>query len=300
MKAKVLLLVYCLVSACAFAQVPILYYDFEDNSNRTVQDRNPDMAINTGGTIMNRIGSGFTTSALAGAGTLNGGFSAGLGFTSNGWPTPTTQTDPGVNATQYFQFTANTTGFSGISVYLDAIRNGNNGSAPTRIGVLWSADGSTFFAASTSPLTPTTSYTNLKFNLPTGADNQSSLVIRIYGYAAGSTSANLTIDNVMVNGSTLTASRTLLDHATLGVSLTSGYTSDLVFTSFTIDGADVVATLGGNTTLASLALGSGTLEIGSNTLTLTGAVSRTTGLVNAASGTVVLGGSSALTIPAMF
>jgi hypothetical protein len=297
MKATVLFLIYIFWASLAFAQIPILYYDFESNSNRTVFDRNPDQAINSG-TFFERLNTGsITLTSAGGAGNSLYGGSQGVAIHSNKWNVNTSSNpaDPGVNAAEYYHFTANTTGFAGITVSLDVQRN-HSAHSPIRLGLLWSTDSVNYFTTSPVTLSGTT-WARHSFTLPAAVENQSRVVIRIYGYGAANSSVYLTLDNVMVNASTITASKSLLDYSAIGLSLTSGAAFEPSYSNFNVEGTETVATMVSNLKLdGNLGLTAGTLNVGTNTLTVAGAVTRTSGVINASSGTMVFSGSSAQTI----
>jgi len=97
-----------LMSATAKAQVPILYYDFENNTTRTTFENLVEQAVNSGSgaLTLNTITGG---AGVGGAGTFNGGAATGQAITATNWSSSTT--DPGTAAANYFQFVVNTTGF---------------------------------------------------------------------------------------------------------------------------------------------------------------------------------------------
>src|ERR1044072_5833223 len=80
------------IGATAKAQVPILYYDFENNINRSLFENSVEQAINGGSGAVGRIGG--TSSGVSGAGTANGGPATGQSITGSSWQTGSI--DPGV------------------------------------------------------------------------------------------------------------------------------------------------------------------------------------------------------------
>ena len=192
--------VYC--ALVSFAQVPILYYDFEPNASRSSNGEvTPEFGVNNGNSNFlqkDLAGFGYTN----GAGALYGG-NAGRAVTAEGWPV--LNFNPGASASRYFQFTVNTQGFSGLSLSFEHMRGF---SGPQAIGVTYSIDGVNF---TTLPSKSTDlSYTSYTEALPAQAENRSAVTIRIYGYFSVTTVANLSIDNVEILASTITGVKTIL------------------------------------------------------------------------------------------
>ena len=104
MKSLCLVLISLLFVGRSYPQVPILFYDFENNTNRNTFENIVEQSINSGGGPISRIGNG---SIASGVGNNN----AGTGLYSSSWQNITT--DPGIAATEYYQLTVNTTGFKG-------------------------------------------------------------------------------------------------------------------------------------------------------------------------------------------
>jgi hypothetical protein len=184
----------------AKTQIPIAYYDFENNASRTTFENAVEQNINATATALTKIGGSSTTVAGAAGAALStyyGGPIAGQAANASSWVT--TSTDPLSTATNYYQFTCSTTGFSGISINFDAFPSASNG--PNRINLMYSIDGTTF-----NTLTPITAanafrngWTTLGFPLAL-ADNQASVIVRIYGFSASNTTtANLSLDNIEID-----------------------------------------------------------------------------------------------------
>jgi len=253
--------------------VPILYYDFENNTTRTTFENLVEQAVNSGSGPITRVGNITIVSAVGGAGTFNGGVAAGQAATGNNWDSATT--DPGSAATNYYQFVVNTTGFSQISISFD---NQASATGPARVGVLYSTDGSTF-AATTTALTGNAAFATATFDLTSlsDIDNQSSVTIRLYAYAgtasdrtgrsAFGTGGTFRIDNLTGFAKTATASKTLLDYPAIGLSIKSGTAYTPTYTDFAINGGGI--TLASNLNLSgTLALTSGDLTAGANLVNL--------------------------------
>src|SRR5712691_3819504 len=132
------------VAASAWAQLPVLYYDFENNTTRTTFENLVEQAINAGSGALTRAGNTTTISAVAGAGTFNGGSATGQAATGNNWDSSTS--DPGPTATNYYQFVVNTADFSQLSIMFD---HQASATGPARLGVLYSTDGTSFVATTT-------------------------------------------------------------------------------------------------------------------------------------------------------
>src|SRR5439155_5444808 len=80
--------------------VPILYYDFENNTTRTTFENAVEQSVNGSGTLtLSTISGGL---GVGGAGSFNGGAAAGQAITATNWSSATT--DPGTAAANYLQF----------------------------------------------------------------------------------------------------------------------------------------------------------------------------------------------------
>src|SRR5665647_426214 len=107
MKSLYVVLISLFIIGRSYSQVPILFYDFENNTNRNTFENLIEQNINPGNGPITRVGSG-----TIGTGVGNNGVGSGL-YSSN-WQNVTT--NPGTAATEYYQFTINTSGFKGISI----------------------------------------------------------------------------------------------------------------------------------------------------------------------------------------
>jgi len=226
----------------ADAQIPILYYDFENNSDRSGFENAVESAVNGGSGALTKAGgngSALQIRSIDGAGIYNLGSFTGQAITTHqgGWSSQ--QTDPGIYADYYYQFTVNTTGFSGITISFD---NQSDSDGPARTGVSWSVDGTNFVASSTSPnLTGNNTYLTGQFALQSGADNRGSMIIRIYAYNGSSNDragrdgfsshGKFSIDNLTVFAnsiSTNAGTKDLISEANLYTCITSGSTGSII------------------------------------------------------------------------
>lgn len=270
MKNLFALLAVLLISGKSFAQIPIVYYDFENNASRTTFENAVEMSVNAapGGSVFSYVTSAAgacnsincsNANGKAGAGQEYGGSADGSGITVGAWDQGTS--DPGTGATSYFQFVVSTSGFTGISLGFDT--KYGNGNSPDLIGVLISSNGTswTFVGSSvttngnTLPVKPANnswSSTIANFNLTAAssaiANNNSNLYIRIYAYnaTAGGTGAYLSLDNVTILATGTTAGKvfTTLDESSYYTGVTSGLTGATVARgNFTASGAGTNVTI---------------------------------------------------------
>lgn len=281
-----------IINSAAFTQVPILYYDFENNASRISFENIVELNINSGSGALSKIGgagSQLTIIGTSGAGLYNGGVVPGQGLTTadGGWFV--SDTDPELGAGNYYQFIVNTSGFSGISISFD---NAASSNGPAKVGVLWSSNGVVYNTASTSSvLTGSASFINSgQFSLPSGADNSAVVTIRIYAYSGNaseragrssfSESGTFSIDNLTVYASSLVTnagSKTLINESSFYTGITSGLTGGLVQQkNFTINnGASAILlsnVLLGNSNTWRVRSG-GLLSFGNNSIVETGSTS---------------------------
>ena len=261
-----------IVHVGAWCQVPILYCDFENNSDRTIFENAVEQVINSGSAGITRAGNTTAISAVGGAGIFNGGITAGKATTGENWQNAST--DPGVGATDYYEFVVNTNGFAGISVTFD---NFVTGTGPAAVGVLYSTNGATY-AATSILSTGNAVWSAAAFDLSSisAIDSQSAVTFRIYAFAGDrtgrgpfQTNGDVRIDNLTVRAKTATASKTLLDYTALGLCATSGTASTPTYSDFTLNGSAIIIALGGDLQLGNtLALISGKIVLGSSNLTI--------------------------------
>jgi hypothetical protein len=201
----------------SLAQVPIAYYDFETNANRTVFENAIEQQVNTGATSWVKTGGSSTTIFNStGMGIGNGGTNAGKCIVGMGWSNSTVNTT--AYNQNYFQFTLSTSGFTGITVtFQGASVNGTTYTGATRFGVAVLAGG-TWYISSWTGITPGSWY-NLTMSSAMNAavENQASVTVRVFGFGAGGTASNndsyFYIDNFTLNatGTTGTITKTLLN-----------------------------------------------------------------------------------------
>ncbi|MFY9573095.1 MAG: C25 family cysteine peptidase [Blastocatellia bacterium] len=290
--------VFCtaMISTPSNAQVPILYYDFENNTNRNTFENLVEQAVNTGSGALTRSGNTTTISAVAGAGTFNGGAAAGQAATGSSWDSSTT--NPGAAATNYYQLVVNTGGFSQISITFD---NQASATGPARVGVLFSTDG-TNFTTTTTTLTGNAAFSTITFDLSSvsAIDNQASVTIRLYaiagsagdrtGRSAFAAGGTFRIDNLSVLAKTVTASRTMLDYPAVGLSIKSGTVFTPAYLDFTVDGVGVTVALASELKVSgTFTVVNGTLNCGTNVVSGSGT------FVLASGGTLGIGSSSGIT-----
>jgi hypothetical protein len=231
------------------AQVPVVYYDFDNNGNRNDFQNVVEQQVNASSSTVTKQGS--ATIGVSGAGVFNGGSQIGQALGADQWEN--SSADPGSSALSYFEFNIDATGLSGIAVSFD---NKSSANGPAAAGILWSADGVTF-----NP-TQVVSGGNGQWansgliSLANGANNARTLTVRIYGYAGDRTGRSafdnaglFSIDNLTVYASTLTSTVKLLDYASIGASLraNTNIPYNPVYNSLEVNGSGITVSL--NTTL---------------------------------------------------
>ncbi len=273
-----------LISTTTDGQVPVLYYDFENNTTRTTFENLVEQAVNGGSGAITRAGNTTTISAVAGAGTFNGGSATGQAATGSNWDTSTS--DPGLAATNYYQFVVNTAGFSQLSITFD---HQASATGPARLGVLYSTDG-TNFTATTTTLTGNAVFSAATFDLSgiSAIDNQSSVTIRLYAFAgsagdrsgrsAFASGGTFRVDNLAVLGKSVTASKTLLDYPAIGLSIKSGTAFIPTYTDFTVNGSGIAVALASELRVSgAFTVSNGTLNCGTNIVSGAGAFTLASG-----------------------
>lgn len=271
---KVSSFVFVILSLLIFgsvkAQVPITYYDFEKNASRTTGELTVEQEVNTGSSVVSKVGS--VSSAISynsGAGIYNGGAASGQCISATDWTTSTT--NPSTGANKYYQFSTSSAGFSGLKVAFEAQYNA--GLAP-KVSVLYSTNGTTFTASTTTPISISASWAPLMyFDLGSAADNAANLTIRIYVYGVSASSTRVDVDNIVLMASNqVSGSKTLLNYASLGLSLLSGSTFNYPWTNFTVTGSGTETILasdinfsGALTVNSGAALNCGSYTVGSGT-----------------------------------
>jgi hypothetical protein len=259
----------------AKAQLPIAYYDFEDNSARnTTIETTLETAVSTIGTPTVTDANGLTSSNGVGNGAGYGGSNTGYalgyyGFTT-GAGAPTAAASDALPHIIFGPFT--TTGLATLTLTMDLMGIGDK--RPGNAVIYWSTDNVTYTRVATYP-TVGTSFATESFTLPAGASNQASLYIRVLGYNPSNTGTPdgtngvMKIDNFTLRSSQINAPLTLANASTHGVGLTSGDTYLPTYASFFLNSGT-----GNDVTMASelsltgyVDLTSGNLVVGANTLT---------------------------------
>jgi hypothetical protein len=219
MKSLYIVVVSLLFVGVYYPQVPILFYDFENNINRNTFENIVEQYINPGSGPISRVGSGIIE-------TGTGNNNAGSGLYSSKWQNTTT--DPGTAATEYYQFTVNTTGFKGISIRFRFMIPFASG--PGNFGVLISSNGTTYKkSGSLNTGGPNNMWGDVGFsfyNYPE-VNNISSLSVRIYAFKGINSGSGgyMAIDNLMITADTIVSNAgniTLLDESNIYNSYYSG------------------------------------------------------------------------------
>ena len=225
MKLLYIVVVSLLFVGVYYPQVPILFYDFENNTNRNTFENIVEQSINQGSGPISRVGSGIIETGV-------GNNNAGSGLYSSKWQNITT--DPGTAATEYYQFTVNTTGFKGIGVnfrYSIPFASG-----PGNFGVLISSNGTTYKkVGSYNTGGPSSGWGDVGFsfyNYPE-VNNISSLSVRIYAFKGINSGSGgyMAIDNLMITADTVVSNAgniTLLDESNIYNSYYSGGTGKTI------------------------------------------------------------------------
>ncbi|MGH7725306.1 MAG: FlgD immunoglobulin-like domain containing protein [Candidatus Eiseniibacteriota bacterium] len=206
-----LVLILTIPAGRAAADEHVTLYDFEDNATRSLFQNQVEVSMNGGTTPLTRAGN---TTAI-GSGPGFGSSHPGLAITGTDWQV--SAVDPGVGATDYFEFTTSTEGFGNIDV---AFSFEQFADGPKLIGLAYSTNGgATFTAPGAIDVSAMGAVSPLLFDLSgdPAVNNQSSLIVRIYACSGSNgsfTSAgSLKIDNLaLVAGEMLpnAGSRTLI------------------------------------------------------------------------------------------
>ena len=286
-------------SLSSFAQIPIAYYDFEDNSNRnTSVETSVETAISTIGSPTITINT-LTSSHNTGNGLNYGGSNTGFALGYYGFSTSATSAATLPNI-QFGPFDC--TGLSTISLTADF--KGIGAKMPNNVRIYWSNDNITYTLINVVTAI-TSSFSTETFALSTGANNSSSVYIRIVGYNAGasptSTDGVLQIDNFTLRATTITTSTNLLNTTTYGAGLSSGGSLIPELSSFTINDATAVVSAISNITLnGRVTLTNGEFNLGNNTLTIqnstTTPIVRTNGTLTVNSNSNLVFGSNTINI----
>ncbi|HXU38798.1 MAG TPA: carboxypeptidase regulatory-like domain-containing protein, partial [Blastocatellia bacterium] len=186
------------VSEMAQAQIRIAHYDFENNTTRATFETTVKRQAGAGNSTLVKVGKPTTINKAPGAGmALHGATSTGSAASAAAWSA--VGFDPVTNATTYYQFTIDTSGFTGASLSFDVLSGTTSANHP-HIGALLSTDGGRSYSPLIAGFDPgNNSWVTQSVNLPAAADNNSKLVIRIYGYHSdGASKGTIAIDNISV------------------------------------------------------------------------------------------------------
>ncbi len=272
MNCKFYVLIFLIFSPAGFlsAQVPIQYYDFENDAARTTIETTVEFSINS------VTGSDITSSGGSVKGT-SGNPSSGTALERGDWPLNTG--DPGVTTTSYIAFSVNTSGFEAMTVSLDAKASSAD---LNNIVLLYSTDGINFSSAGSNSIN-SLSFSNVSWHLSSvsSLNNNSSITFRVYPYSSAVTVTvldSLIIDNLTIAASTVTLSKTLGNYQLIADA--EGGTFP-VFSNFTLNGSGIQINLSSNLLL------SGTLQL-TNGIISTGSYN-----VIIESGATISGGSAA-------
>jgi len=227
----------------SFPQVPILFYDFESNLNRNIFENKMEQSINSGSGPIVRVGSGVIDSGYGNDG-------RGRSLWGINWQD--IKTDPGVGATEYYQFSVNTKGFKGIIVRFRC--KAPYSYSPGFVGCNFSLNGTTYkTAGSNTTGAPSSNWSDAAielFKFPE-VNNNPNLILRIYAYKGLSSYSYglLAIDNLTVTADTIISGAgeiALLNETDFYNSYYSGGTGNPSFywkKSLIINGPGTVVTL---------------------------------------------------------
>jgi MYXO-CTERM domain-containing protein len=176
------------LTGASHASVTIAEWTFETSIPATAGPHVAEGGINAASSFATGFHAGTTTySNPVGNGSLES-------FSSNGWTT----------VGDYYQFQTSTTGYVGILLTFDQTRSSTG---PGDFSVLWSTDGVNFsnLLDYTVPLVTWSSGTYNPastfgpYTLPSGADNQGTLYIRLSSRVAVAASGTNRVDNVIIS-----------------------------------------------------------------------------------------------------
>ncbi len=232
----ILLLIVLVFSAKA--QIPLAYWDFESNTSRnTLVQTSPETRITSTFANFNRTITSPTLATVnvsnSGNGISYGGANAGFALSRRGFTTNSFSDYTDNHIT--FNSTFDCTGFSGLSISLDAMRADLN--APTNIDIWFSTDDVDYYLADYTSNAVSSSYSTLNFTLNDIADGANTLYIRIVGYNGTNATGVLRIDNLtfFANAWNDNSNLVLASSTTHGTGLSSGGTFVPTYGSFNID-----------------------------------------------------------------
>jgi hypothetical protein len=224
------------------AQVPVAYYDFENNGarNTTVETTLQESIAGIGSpsltatslTSADGIGNGVTY-----GGGSNTGYALGYyGFTSNA---SSTATDPNIKFGPF-----NCAGFSTLTIAMDV--RGVGTQAPDNVDVYWSTNDIVYTRIVVTTAVTNGTWNTRTFTVPAGADGAATLYFKVIGYNGGATptagDGEMKIDNFTLRSSLLTASNTLISRTAHGTGLSSGGSFLPTYASLNVNGAAINVT----------------------------------------------------------
>ena len=256
--------------------LPIAYWDFENNGTRTTGETTVEAQINSGNTFDGKFG-GATTAlcSTAGNGLTYGAIAAGSAIVAGGWSTTTTFA---ATIGNYYGFTLNTTGFSGISYTVDLKPGSTTANYPV-VGFAYSTDGGVNYTSLGTAAVTDNAWGSFSVALPAACDNIANLKIKIIGYfsnnsAGCATNGYLIMDNFVVLAQNIVANagtKTSLNELNYYTSVSSGGTGSLYsrFGTFTVNSGATLnlgsqLNIGTSSTAGAITIASGgTLDCGS-------------------------------------
>lgn len=245
-----LTVLFLTVNIVTKAQLPIAYYDFENNSHTAFLNQ-VKLEVNGGSTSFANTGGSLETED--GAGLTYNGIIPGFGLkVKNSGSSP--NVDPKLAATHYQQIKVNTSGFSGIGLEFDIFVNNVNsefyGINYSTDNMVWNWLGSVTTPGTNNFAWNVSQWSQAKISLPASVNNLSNLYIRVYEYNSGNNGSNpyLIFDNFQVTALSTTASsgvKNMIDESVLYANCRSGsvVSSILKRTQFTVDGAGTIVNL---------------------------------------------------------
>ena len=255
MKSVILFSIFLLmVNSPVFSQVPVQYYDFENNSARSTMELTPEIIINSV--------SGSTVTSTSSLSQTSGNPSSGSGISRANWEL--NASDPGTSALEYIQFSVNSNGFTGLKISIDIL----SATAMVNFGLLYSSTGTGgTFTEAANTFSPSVSYGTFSWDLSgiTSLDNNSNVVIKIYGWGVTGPLGSCSFDNLYVYANTVTGSKSLGNYQLIDDA--NGSAPFPTFTNFTVNGSGAVVTLSSNLQIGgTLTLTNGILATGSYTV----------------------------------
>ncbi len=142
-------------------------------------------------------GSGITPAASPPTGNLSATCAAGLAWSATNWTTSASR-----DQNDYFEFSVDTTGLTGITVKFD---NRASGTGPTFFDLYYSTDGVNFVSFATGQATAAAFTPNpmntFDLSAITALNNNTNAKFRLYGYGGTSAAGTWRLDNFLVENS---------------------------------------------------------------------------------------------------